>query len=63
MDKKFLSTKELAERWGIPESALMYWRTTKVNRGPNYVKIGRRVLYDIEVINEYEKNNTTITGR
>ncbi len=42
---RFLDTPEAARIFGIPASTLVYWRG--VGEGPNYVKIGRRVKYEL----------------
>lgn len=51
-----LSEKELAEYWGIKVNTLQKWRTLGV--GPVYIKIGARVIYKRESIEEYEQKRT-----
>jgi hypothetical protein len=63
-EKKFLDTAALSERWGISVSTIKSWRTTNYShiRGPSFVRIGRRVLYLLTVIQEYEKTHTRVRG-
>jgi|TARA_X000000950_G_C13372492_1_gene440981 hypothetical protein len=52
-NNKFLDTKELATRWKISPRTLENQRGKGV--GPEFFKIGGKVLYDLEYIEEYEK--------
>lgn len=54
-DKKFLTTKELSERWGgSPTPAtLRQWRHQK--RGVRYVKMGNMARYPLSEVIKYEK--------
>ncbi len=61
-EKKFLGTDDLAKRWGISVATIRSWRTGHNKRGPAYVRIGRRALYDINTVREYEQNHTKISG-
>jgi predicted DNA-binding transcriptional regulator AlpA len=54
-DKKFLTTEELAERWGRSKRTLDNWRGKKV--GPQPYKIVGRILYDLNEIELYEKGS------
>ncbi|RWC12381.1 MAG: DNA-binding protein [Mesorhizobium sp.] len=38
----------------IPASTLQWWRST--GRGPKYFKVGRRVLYAKEHLDEYRES-------
>lgn len=53
---KLLSTKQLAERWGLSEGTLRNWRM--MNKGPRFIRIGRgkrgQVRYKIEAIVKWE---------
>ena len=50
---KVLSQKDLADRWYVQPRTIYKWRMQ--GSGPPYVRIGRRVLYRIEDVEEYEK--------
>ncbi len=54
----FIDQKELSKRWNVSPRTLERWRWMK--EGPNYVKIVGRILYDLEHIKQYEKENTKI---
>jgi predicted DNA-binding transcriptional regulator AlpA len=54
-DKKFLTTEELAERWGRSKRTLDNWRGKNV--GPQPYKIVGRILYSLEEIEIYEKGS------
>jgi len=51
---KFLKASEVSARWGgtVSTGTLANWRTQK--RGPAYVKIGSRVLYPLDKLEEWE---------
>lgn len=53
----FLTPKELSERWHntIKPSTLAVWRSK--HKGPGYTTIGDKILYSIEEIEKYEKEN------
>lgn len=51
---KHLNQRELAERWNISPSTLERWRV--LGGGPTYLKIGGRVVYRQEDINNYEQD-------
>ena len=53
--RRLVSTKELAEMWGVPESTLRYWRCAEV--GPPYVKLGGRIKYDLADVEFYVRAN------
>jgi len=53
--RRLVSTKELAEMWGVPESTLRYWRCAEV--GPPYVKLGGRIKYDLADVELYVRAN------
>lgn len=48
----FLDTDELAERWRTTRGYLANQRY--LGKGPEFVKIGAKVLYPLEVIEVYE---------
>lgn len=49
----FLTTKQLAMRWKIAPVTLRLWRW--YGKGPLHHKVGGRVLYYLESIKEFEK--------
>jgi hypothetical protein len=53
--RRLVSTKELAEIWGVPESTLRYWRCAET--GPPYVKLGGRIKYDLADVELYVRAN------
>lgn len=56
-NKRNLTAAELVERWGgvVSQQTLANWRSQ--GRGPTYVKIGRKVLYPIDAIEQFETEN------
>ena len=57
---KFLDTKELAERWRMsPRTLENQWGK---GQGPEFLKIGGKVLYDRSYIEQYEKDNLVSNG-
>lgn len=55
-----LTTEQLAERWGISPQTLENWRSAK--RGPDYVKMGGVIVYRIEDVRRYERDNIVKAG-
>jgi Helix-turn-helix domain len=53
--RQLVSTKELSEIWGVPESTLRYWRCAGI--GPTYVKLGGRIKYDLGDVERYVRAN------
>lgn len=53
--QKFLTPKELAERWHMSEGTLANWRYTE--QGPYYLKIGGSILYSIDSVVNFEKES------
>ncbi len=53
--RQLVSTKELSEIWGVPESTLRYWRSAEI--GPTYVKLGGRIKYDLADVEHYVRAN------
>ena len=49
---RHLTQRELAERWNKSESTLERYRSDHV--GPNYLKIGGKILYRLVDIEQYE---------
>lgn len=52
MGVKYLTTNELAERWGTSPFSLANMRYTK--RGPAFEHVGRTVIYYVKTIQAYE---------
>jgi len=53
MPVKKLNTKEAAEFLGLKPNTLEVWRSDTKKKGPKYSKMGSRVLYDINDLEEY----------
>lgn len=47
-----LTQDQLAARWHISPRTLEQWRW--LGKGPKFIKIGARVLYDEDIIDDYE---------
>lgn len=52
----YLEPREVADRFKISENTLAGWR--KKNSGPDYKKFGGKILYLLEDVIKYEKENT-----
>ena len=55
MTIKHLNQYDLSKRWGISFRTLERWRWEGI--GPAYLKIGGRVVYRLEDIEEFEASN------
>lgn len=57
MDSKFLTPKEVSERYrgGVSIGTLRNWRAMKI--GPSFVKIGKAVLYPINELEAWDERN------
>lgn len=53
---EFLTDLQLADRWHMHRQTLISWRSA--GTGPPFVRIGRRVLYPLAEVEQYEKANT-----
>lgn len=55
--RRFLSTKELAERWGFKEQTIAKWLATgRAPQGmPAPTRFGRTVRWSIAAIERYER--------
>jgi len=51
--RRVLNEHELAERWGISIKTLQRWRCMAL--GPRFLKLGNRVGYRLEDIEQYER--------
>ena len=56
--RQLISSKELSQRWDIPESTLRYWRCAGI--GLPYVKLGGRIKYDLADVERYVRANKRI---
>lgn len=59
--RKLISTRDLAERTGIPEATWRFWRHS--GKGPGSAKLGGRVVYDQAEVDawidrQFEANRT-----
>jgi predicted DNA-binding transcriptional regulator AlpA len=52
---RYLTERDLAERWSVSPRTLQKWRQNRA--GPAYVKIGQRIRYRPEDVEEWEQNN------
>ena len=59
MKKKFLTTKEVSERTGIPCGTLHNLAYQK--KGPPFYKVGRKRFYEVEIIDKFIKSNPVLT--
>lgn len=50
---RHLNQIELAARWNISHRTLERWRWS--GEGPRYIKIGGRVVYRLEDVEDYER--------
>ena len=50
---KYLTTEEVAQRFRTQASTVRYWRHTK--RGPQGVRVGKRVLYPESEVARWER--------
>ena len=48
-----LNEIELAARWGMSPKTLQRWRTQNV--GPEYLKLGKKIMYQMADVEDYEK--------
>jgi hypothetical protein len=53
MNELFLTSEQLAARWHLNSATLNQWRCN--NRGPRYVKMNGRVLYELYEIKKFEE--------
>jgi predicted DNA-binding transcriptional regulator AlpA len=58
--KPTLTETELATRWSMTTKTLYRWRTQ--NQGPKYLKLGKRILYPLEAVEQYEEQITVDVG-
>lgn len=56
MNPSYLTTNQLAKRWSLAPVTIRIWRW--YGKGPPFYKMGGRILYCIEEIKEYEKEQS-----
>jgi predicted DNA-binding transcriptional regulator AlpA len=49
----YLTTNQLTERYKVHKLTLFRWR--EQGRGPKFIKIGKRVLYPLKEVVEWER--------
>jgi hypothetical protein len=59
-ERNFLNTSQLAKRWNKSPRTIENWRGR--GEGPNYYKIGGKVLYDLAEIIELENKSYISNG-
>jgi hypothetical protein len=59
-ENKFLTPEEVSQRYRgeITVGTLRNWRSMRI--GPSFVKIGKAVLYPVEELDAWDKQNTVI---
>ena len=50
-----LRQKDLAERWHVSPRTLERWRW--IGEGPQFLKVGGRVIYRLEDVETYERDH------
>lgn len=53
---RHLTTTDLAIRWQMSSGTLSNWRVA--GKGPKYIKVGKKVLYPVDEVERFEKENT-----
>ena len=56
-----LTIDQLATRWDVSKATLARWRMEK--KGPEYFKIGRKVLYPVSAVVDYEAKQPRKAGQ
>jgi len=59
-ERKYLSPKEISEKFGIPQGTLTQWR--HLGKGPAYFKLGRKVRYALDDFEEWLKHQRILTS-
>jgi hypothetical protein len=60
LDLRHLNQVQLSRRWSLSPRTLERWRWLKA--GPPYLKIGGRVVYRLEDVEDYETNQLHLVG-
>lgn len=53
VERAYLTSKEVADRWRLSDQTLANWR--HAGKGPPFIRVGSRVLYPYEGIQAWEK--------
>ncbi len=56
MDKILLTPKEVEALFGISRRTLANWRS--IRKGPEFLKLGKKVLYEKATFEEWIRRNT-----
>lgn len=59
-EKLLFTVEEASAALGVPEGTLAHWR--RGNKGPSYVRMGKRVCYTREALNAYVQSRVVRTG-
>jgi hypothetical protein len=60
LDLRHLNQVQLSRRWSLSPRTLERWRWLKA--GPPYLKIGGRVVYRLEDVEDYETNQLNLVA-
>jgi hypothetical protein len=60
MNTKHLNQIELSRRWSLSHRTLERWRWLK--KGPPYLKIGGRIVYELSAIESFEAAQRHLAG-
>ena len=58
-ERRVLNELELADGWGMSHLTLQRWRV--MGLGPKFLKLGGKVSYRIEDVEEYEQHSLRIS--
>lgn len=58
-DIEYLSPREVAVRFNIPETSLSKWRSLKI--GPPYRKLGKHIRYKPAEVKDWIERQTVMT--
>jgi predicted site-specific integrase-resolvase len=56
MEKEYLTSKELAKRWGYERQTLANWRSQ--GKGPPFMRIYGKILYAMKDIKQFESDQS-----
>lgn len=59
VNRQTFNEVELADRWGLSPKTLQRWRVAGV--GPQFMRLGGRVLYRVVDIEEYEERSLRLS--
>jgi predicted site-specific integrase-resolvase len=59
-NKICFTQKELARRWTLSHRTLERWRSD--NKGPAFMRIGGRIIYRLDDVARYERENLCLAG-